>query len=124
MRSFKHSIPILKLYDYLIVPIQIDMDDYTASELRNDILVRIESSGARGVLIDISVVDMVDSYLGRLLGDTARMAKLMDCEVVLVGMQPAVALTLVELGLNLDMVHTSLHLESGIQLLNKLAKNR
>ncbi|MDK9700278.1 MAG: STAS domain-containing protein [bacterium] len=124
MRSFKHSVPILKLYDYLIVPIQIDMDDYTASELRNDILTRIEATNSRGVLIDISVVDMVDSYLGRLLGDTARMARLMDCEVVLVGMQPAVALTLVELGLNLDMVHTSLHLESGIALLNKLAKHR
>ncbi len=113
-------IPILKIQDYLIVPIQIDMDDATASRLQQDILTKIEMTEASGVLIDISVMEMVDSYLGRILGDTARMANLMGAEVVLIGMQPAIAITLVELGLRLEGIYTALNIDQGIQLLDNL----
>ncbi len=113
-------VPILKIKNYLIVPIQVDLDDNAAARLQRDILIRIEQTGARGVIIDISVLDLVDSYLGRLLGDTAQMAELMDARVVLTGMQPPVALTLVELGLRLDNIYTALDMESGIELLESL----
>ena len=113
-------IPILKIRDYLIVPIQVDLDDLSAAELQKDILCRIEKTSARGVIIDISVVEMVDSYLGRILDETARMAALMDARVVLCGMQPAVAITLVELGLNLEGVYTSLNLEGAIALMESV----
>ena len=113
-------VPILKIRNVLIVPIQIDLDDLTASQLQHDILSRIEQTGATGVIIDISVLDMVDSYLGRMLGDTALMADLMDARVVLTGMQPQVAITLVELGLNLDNIYSSLNMESGLELLESL----
>lgn len=115
-----YRVPILKIRDVLIVPIQIDLDDNTAARLQHDILTRIERTGASGVIIDISVLDMVDSYLGRMLGDTAVMATLMDASVVLTGMQPQVALTLVELGLKLDTIHTALDMESGIELLDSM----
>ena len=115
-------VPILKIKNVLIVPIQVDLDDNTASRLQHDILARIEKTGASGVIIDISVLDMVDSYLGRMLGDTAVMASLMDASVVLTGMQPQVALTLVELGLKLDTIHTALDMESGIELLDTLLR--
>ncbi|MFH0882580.1 MAG: STAS domain-containing protein [bacterium] len=117
-------VPILKIKNYLIVPIQVDLDDNTASRLQHDILIRIEQTGARGVIIDISVLDLVDSYLGRLLGDTAQMAELMDARVVLTGMQPPVALTLVELGLRLDNIYTALDMESGIELLETLLQSK
>lgn len=113
-------VPILKIRDFLIVPIQVDLDDNSASRLQHDILTRIEQTGASGVIIDISVLDMVDSYLGRMLGDTALMSDLMDAKVVLTGMQPQVALTLVELGLKLDNIYTALDMESGIELLESL----
>jgi rsbT antagonist protein RsbS len=113
-------VPILKIKNYLIVPIQVDLDDNSAARLQHDILIRIEQTGARGVIIDISVLDMVDSYLGRLLGDTAQMASLMDAHVVLTGMQPQVALTLVELGLRLDNIFTALDMEGGIEVLESL----
>ncbi|MBC8204957.1 STAS domain-containing protein [bacterium] len=114
------KIPILKIKDYLIVPIQVDMDDRLALQLQMDILKQIEKCNSRGVIIDISVIDMVDSYLGRILGDTARMAGLMDARVVIAGMQPAVAITLVELGLGLEGVYTALNLEAAISLLEEL----
>jgi len=113
-------VPILKIRNILIVPIQVDLDDNSAARLQHDILERIEATGASGVIIDISVLDMVDSYLGRMLGDTAIMATMMDAEVVLTGMQPQVALTLVELGLKLDTIHTALDMESGIDLLDSM----
>jgi rsbT antagonist protein RsbS len=116
----ENRIPILKIKNYLVVPIQIDMDDATVASLQNDILRRVEETNASGVLIDISVIDMVDSYLGRMLGDTARMTNLMDAKVVLVGMQPAVAITLIELGLRLEGIHTALNMEMGIELLEKI----
>ena len=110
-------IPILKVKEYLIVPIQIDLDDLSASRLQGDILKKIDSTGAHGVIIDISVVEMVDSYLGRIIGETARMAALMDASVVISGMQPAVAITLIELGLELHEVYSALNLESAIDML-------
>jgi len=96
------------------------MDDSTVSRLQNDILQKLDMTGARGVLIDISVLTMVDSYFGRMLADTARMAGLMDARLVITGMQPAVAITLVELGLQLDNLHSALDLESGISLLEMI----
>lgn len=114
------KIPILKIKDYLIVPIQVDMDDRLAIQLQMDILRELEKTNVSGVIIDISVVDMVDSYLGRTLGDTARMAGLMDAKVVIAGMQPAVAITLVELGLGLEGVYTALNLENAIMLLESI----
>lgn len=113
-------IPILKIKDYLIVPIQVDMNDATINRLQNQILKRIEETNARGVLIDVSVIEMVDSYLGRMLADTTNMAGLMDAYVVLTGMQPAVAITLVELGLDLKGTFTALNMERGIELLEQL----
>ena len=117
-------IPILKIKNYLVVPIQVDMDDETITGLQRDILQQIESTGAQGVLIDISILEMVDSYLGRMLGDTAKMARLIGAEVVITGMQPAVAITLVELGLRLEGLHTALNMENGINLLEKLIEKR
>lgn len=117
-------VPILKIKNVLVVPIQVDLDDNTASKLQHDILTRVEETGAYGVIIDISVLDMVDSYLGRMLGDTAVMASLMDAAVVLTGMQPQVALTLVELGLKLDNIYTALDMEKGIELLDSLLQKK
>ncbi len=114
------QIPILKIKNFLIVPIQIDMDDVTVARLQEDILEQIEKTGATGVLIDISVLEMVDSYLGRMLGDTARMSSLMDAKVVLTGMRPEVAITLVELGLRLENIYTALDMESGVSLLESV----
>ena len=118
------KIPILKIRDFLIVPIQIDLDDISAYNLQKGILNRIEATGAHGVIIDISVVEMVDSYLGRIIGETARMASLMDARVVISGMQPAVSITLVELGLELKEVYTALNLEYAIDLMDNLLQGR
>jgi len=118
------KIPILKIRNYLIVPIQIDLDDLSASRLQQDILKKIDATGARGVIIDISVVEMVDSYLGRILGETARMSALMDAAVVISGMQPAVAITLIELGLQLSEIYTALNLESAIDLIENLLNGK
>jgi len=118
------KIPILKIRNFLIVPIQIDLDDLSASRLQQDILKKIDITGARGVIIDISVVEMVDSYLGRILGETARMSALMDAKVVISGMQPAVAITLVELGLELSEIYTALNLETAIDLMEVLINGK
>lgn len=111
-------IPIIKIGDYLIVSIQVDMHDKLAIQLQSQILEEIEKSGARGVLIDISVLEMVDSFIGRMLSGMASMASIMDAAVVIVGMQPAVAITLVELGLEMPGVDTALNMEKGIEMLN------
>lgn len=113
-------VPILKIKNYLIVPIQIDLDDISAANLQRDILKKIDATGARGVIIDISVVEMVDSYLGRIIGETAKMASLMDAKVVISGMQPAVAITLLELGLELTGVYTALNLEGAINKIESI----
>jgi rsbT antagonist protein RsbS len=110
-------IPILKLGRVLIVPIQVDMDDQTVIQLQERILSELEVTGARGVLIDISLLEMVDSFIGRMLSDIAAMARIMDARTVVVGMQPAVAITLVELGLELKGVETVLNVDEGYKLL-------
>ena len=110
-------IPILKVGRVLIVPIQVDMDDQTVIHLQERILSELERTGARGVLIDISLLEMVDSFIGRMLSEIAAMARIMDARTVVVGMQPAVAITLVELGLELKGVDTVLNVDEGFRLL-------
>ena len=110
-------IPILKVGRVLIVPIQVDMDDQTVLNLQERILSELERTGARGVLIDVSLLEMVDSFIGRMLSDIAAMARIMDARTVVVGIQPAVAITLVELGLELRGVETVLNVDEGIKLL-------
>jgi rsbT antagonist protein RsbS len=110
-------IPILKVGRVLVVPIQTDMDDQTVVHLQERILGELERTRARGVLIDISLLEMVDSFIGRMLSDIAAMARIMDATTVVVGIQPAVAITLVELGLELSGVSTVLNVDEGIKLL-------
>lgn len=112
-------IPILKMGRLLLVTIQVDMHDRLAMTLQEDLTSRIVSDRATGVLIDISALDIVDSFIGRMISNTAAMAKILDAKTVLVGMQPAVAITLVELGLTLDGVSTALNVERGIKLLER-----
>lgn len=112
-------IPILKMGPFLLVTIQVDLYDRLALNLENDLIGMVSRTGARGVLIDISVVTIVDSFMGRILGNIASMSRIMDAETVVVGMQPAVAITLVELGLTLQGVHTALNVEKGMELLYK-----
>lgn len=113
-------IPILELRDYLLVTIQIDMHDQLALALQEDLSERISKTGAKGVLLDISALDVVDSFIGRILGGIASMSRLMDAETVVVGMRPAVAITLVELGLTLPGVRTALDVDQGMRLLRRL----
>lgn len=110
-------IPILKLNEFLLVTIQVDMHDRLALTLQDDLTQKITDSRARGVLIDISSLDMVDSFIGRMLGNIASMSRVLDAETVVVGMQPSVAITLVELGLELPGVKTALNVEKGMELL-------
>jgi rsbT antagonist protein RsbS len=110
-------IPILRVGRILIVPIQVDMDDQTVIHMQDRILSELERTRSRGVLIDISLLDMVDSFIGRVLSDIAAMARIMDARTVVVGMQPAVAITLVELGLELTGVDTVLNVDEGIRLM-------
>ena len=104
---------------FLLVTIQVDLYDRLALNLENDLISMVSKTGARGVLIDISAVTIVDSFMGRILGNIASMSRIMDAETIVVGMQPAVAITLVELGLTLQGVHTALNVEKGMELLYK-----
>src|SRR3954451_22515459 len=104
-------IPILRMGEFLVVTIQVDMHDRLVTTLQDDLTNRIAENGSRGVLIDISSLDMVDSFIGRMIGNIASMSRVLDAETVVVGMQPAVAITLVELGLSLDGVRTALDVE-------------
>lgn len=112
-------IPILKMGDCLLVSIQVDMHDRLALMLQEDLTDQIVRTGARGALIDISSLDMVDSFIGRMLGNIASMARLLGALTVVVGMRPAVAITLVELGLSLEGVRTALNVEKGMELIAK-----
>ncbi|MEH1810002.1 STAS domain-containing protein [Nostoc sp.] len=110
-------IPILKMGNFLLVTIQVDMHDRLAITLQEDLTNRITQTHAHGVLIDISGLDIVDSFIGRILANIARMSRVLDAETVVVGMQPAVAITLVELGLSLTGIRTALNVEKGMALL-------
>lgn len=110
-------IPILKMGAFLLVTIQIDLYDRLALHLEEDLVSMVEKTSAKGVLIDISAVSIVDSFMGRILGNIASMSRLLDARTVVVGMQPAVAITLVELGLPLNGVSTALDVEKGMNLL-------
>ena len=110
-------IPILRMGNLLLVTIQIDLYDRLATNLETDLVQMVNKTEARGVLIDISALSIVDSFMGRILGNIGNMSKIMDAETVVVGMQPAVAITLIELGLELKGVHTALNVEKGMELL-------
>jgi len=110
-------IPILKMGDFLLVTIQVDLYDQLAENLESDLINTIKKYNSRGVLIDISAVSIIDSFMGRILGNIAVMSKIMDAQTVVVGMQPAVAITLVELGLPLNGVISALNVERGMDLL-------
>ncbi|MBM0744111.1 STAS domain-containing protein [Phormidium sp. CLA17] len=110
-------IPILQMGNLLLVTIQVDMHDQLAMTLQDDLTNRITQTYVRGVLIDISALEIVDSFIGRILGNIAKMARVLGAETVVVGMQPAVAITLVELGLSLTGIRTALNVEKGMTLL-------
>src|SRR5215475_6575381 len=110
-------IPILQMGEFLLVTIQVDMHDRLALALQDDLTSKIVQSGARGVLIDISSLEIVDSFIGRMLANIAGMSRVLDAQTVVVGMQPAVAITLVELGLSLPGVRTALNVDKGMELL-------
>jgi rsbT antagonist protein RsbS len=116
-------IPILKMGRFLLVSIQVDMHDRIALALQDDLTTRITDTLARGVLIDISALEVVDSFIGRMLANIAAMSRVLDAETVVVGMRPAVAITLVELGLSLQGVRTALNVEKGMQLLEQSTRD-
>ncbi|MES2183167.1 MAG: STAS domain-containing protein [Pseudomonadota bacterium] len=117
-------IPILQMGNCLLVTIQVDLQDQTALTLQDDLAARIASTGAHGVLIDISAMEIVDSFIGRMLAGISGIARVLDATTVVVGMQPAVAITLVELGLSLEGVRTALNVERGMKLLTSAARER
>jgi rsbT antagonist protein RsbS len=110
-------IPILKVGECLLVTIQVDMHDELAMQLQEDLTAQISKYASRGVLIDISSLEIVDSFIGRMLANIAAMSRVLDAQTVLTGMQPAVAITLVELGMSLPGIRTALNVERGMQLL-------
>ena len=111
------KIPILKMGNFLLVTVQVDLYDRLALNLESDLVNMIKKHSSRGVLIDISAVNIVDSFMGRILGNIAQMSKILDANTVVVGMQPAVAITLIELGLPMTGVHTALNVEKGMAML-------
>ena len=117
------SVPILKIGRSLLVPIQVDLSDQSAIALQHELAERIVATGAKGVLIDISSLEIVDSFIGRMLASMASVSRVLDATSVVVGMRPAVAITMVELGLSLGGVHTALNVEKGTELLAKLTSN-
>ncbi len=117
-------IPILKLGEFLLITIQVDMHDRLAMTLQSDVTDMIVKTRAHGVMIDISMLDMVDSFIGRMLGSIASMSRILDAETVVVGMQPAVAITLVELGLSLTGVRTALNVDKGMELLRSALEQK
>jgi rsbT antagonist protein RsbS len=119
-----YRIPILQMGSYLLVTIQVDMQDQTALALQDDLADKISRTSAKGVLIDISALEIVDSFVGRMLAGISGIARILDATTVVVGMQPAVAITLVELGLSLEGVRTALNVERGMQLLQGSRKGQ
>jgi rsbT antagonist protein RsbS len=117
-------VPILKFGQYLLISIQVDMHDRMAINLQDELTTRIVQTGAKGVLIDISTLDIVDSFIGRVLGTIASVGKLLGAHTVLVGMRPAIAITLLELGVRLERIHTALNVEDGMELLQRLSTRR
>ena len=117
-------IPILRMGEYLLVTIQVDMHDRLAMTLQDDLTNRISETGAKGVLIDISSLEIVDSFIGRMLGNIASMSRVLDADTVVVGMRPAVAITLVELGMSLAGVRTALNVDAGMDLLRSSLEDR
>ncbi len=118
------KIPILKLGPYLLVSIQVDLYDQLALSLQQELTQCVYDTNARGILIDISTVSIIDSFMGKVISDITQMAKVMDAVTVVVGMQPAVAITLVELGLTLEGVHTALNVDRGVALLQKQTQTK
>ena len=114
------QIPILKIEDFLITSIQIPLHDKLAVKFQRDLLQKIEKTRAKGLVIDITAIDVVDSFITRILVEIAKMAKLMGVKTVLVGMRPEIAITLVEFGMELEGIMTALNLESGISLLRRV----
>ena len=112
-------IPILRMGEFLLITVQVDMHDRLAMKLQDDLTAKIVEFGSRGVLIDISGLDVVDSFIGRMLDNIAAMSRILDAETVVVGMRPAVAITLVELGLSLPGIRTALNVERGMEILRE-----
>jgi rsbT antagonist protein RsbS len=119
MSELRGAIPILRLGDTLVATVHIDLHDAVAEAFQADVLTSIENTGARGLVIDVSGLEMVDSYVARILADTGRMAKLMGTQMVLVGMRPAVAATLIRMGYDMKGVRTALNLDDGVAALRK-----
>lgn len=117
-------IPILRMGDFLLVTVQVEMHDQLALNLQEDLADRISATEARGVLIDISALEIVDSFIGRMIANISGLSKIMDAQTVLVGMQPAVAITLVELGLNLPGVATAMDVDRGMTLLRRSVQRK
>src|ERR1700712_1483707 len=117
-------IPILRMGDFLLVTIQVDMHDRLAMTLQDDLTTRIAQTGAFGVLIDISALEIVDSFIGRMISNISSMSRVLDAQTVIVGMQPAVAITLVELGLSLPGVKTALDVDLGMKLLRTMLEQK
>jgi len=115
-------IPILKMGDFLLVTIQVDMHDRLVMNLQDDLTEKINKFQSKGVLIDISALEIVDSFIGRMIANIAAMSRVLDAKTVVTGMQPAVAITLVELGLSLEGVQTALNVDRGIALLKKVVE--
>ncbi|MDD5578545.1 MAG: STAS domain-containing protein [Methylobacter sp.] len=115
-----NTIPILKLGEYLLVSIQVDMHDRLALQLQDELTSMLVKTKSRGVLLDISFLEMVDSFMGRMLSNIAAMTRLLGAETVVVGIQPAVAITIVELGLTLPNVRTALNVDAGMEILRRL----
>lgn len=121
MSDSSTRIPVLRMGEFLLVSIQVDMHDRLAMALQDDLTTQIEKTGARGVLIDISALEMVDSFIGRMIANISSISQILDAQTVVVGMQPAVAITLVELGMVLAGVRTALTMERGMKILRELA---
>ena len=122
MQGAYEQIPVLKIGDFLITSIQVALHDKLALGLQDDILAKIQETNAKGLIIDVTAIDVLDSFITRILVEIAKMANIMGVKTVLVGMQPAIAITLVEFGMELTGIQTALNLEKGLELLEKISQ--